>query len=311
MIPSRGPLSQKSRILRFSISTSILLRVVSTLAIVVTLASVAFPLRPNSLRATAPGDDKTRLIENLRRFDKLPLDQQAALRDLDTALAAAPASDRRRLLNLLHRHAAWLSTLPESRQAQLAATTPAERLALIEKWHQDGPHRPRTLPAFENALQVSTLATESIRRTAVELRVWFALDPRRRDSIKAEATDAKQLEAYRSALRADPATARARDQARREFGLDLADLRDRPPEPRRLDRLRPAAFKADQSRRILDLQAIRVLDPDGVPTETLSRFEADLPEWVRRTLDPFAPDAARRRLALLYRLVFPAPGEMS
>jgi hypothetical protein len=253
--------------------------------------------------------ERSNLVENLRRFDLLPAEQRVALRDLDAALRAAPEADRIRLENLMRRHAAWLSTLPEPRRRQLDAATPEQRLALIERWRDESRGRPLTPPAFDNAIQVSTVATESIRRTALDLRLWFALDASRRAAILAEPNEAAQLALYRTALRANPATARVRDEARRAFGLEPADLRDRI-ETRRLDRLRSAAFRVDQNRRILDLKAIRDLNSDDVSTETVRRFEAAMPEWVRRTLDPFSPDAARRRLALLYRLVDPAPAEM-
>jgi hypothetical protein len=49
--------------------------------------------------------------------------------------------------------------------------------------------------------------------------------------------------------------------------------------------------------------------PPRVTTENLSRFAASLPPWIRALDDPLPPDEARRRLTVLYRLLYPSPAE--
>ncbi len=50
--------------------------------------------------------------------------------------------------------------------------------------------------------------------------------------------------------------------------------------------------------------------PETVDPENLLRFETALPSWFRPSFDPLPPDEARRRLTILYRLVYPHPQEM-
>ena len=40
------------------------------------------------------------------------------------------------------------------------------------------------------------------------------------------------------------------------------------------------------------------------------RFEAALPPWYRGEFDHLPPEEARRRLTILYRLVYPFPSDM-
>jgi hypothetical protein len=50
--------------------------------------------------------------------------------------------------------------------------------------------------------------------------------------------------------------------------------------------------------------------PGMVESGRLMRFEAALPPWYRGEFDHLPPEEARRRLTILYRLVYPSPGEM-
>src|SRR5207249_3597766 len=50
--------------------------------------------------------------------------------------------------------------------------------------------------------------------------------------------------------------------------------------------------------------------PAAVDPSHLMRFQAALPPWSRGEFDHLPPEEARRRLTILYRLIFPAPGEM-
>ncbi|MBX6316719.1 MAG: hypothetical protein IRY99_27960, partial [Isosphaeraceae bacterium] len=66
--------------------------------------------------------------------------------------------------------------------------------------------------------------------------------------------------------------------------------------------------KAESLRRLTEYRFLRDHEPAPVSPANLARFVAALPSWIREGLDPLPPDAARRRLQVLYRLVFP-PGE--
>jgi hypothetical protein len=50
--------------------------------------------------------------------------------------------------------------------------------------------------------------------------------------------------------------------------------------------------------------------PPAVLPERLADFVAAFPPWLQNAFDPYPPDEARRRLTIVYRLVFPSPAEM-
>jgi hypothetical protein len=50
--------------------------------------------------------------------------------------------------------------------------------------------------------------------------------------------------------------------------------------------------------------------PQPVTPARLAQFEAEIPSWLRATFDSLPPDDARRRLAVLYRQIYPAPQEI-
>jgi hypothetical protein len=59
-----------------------------------------------------------------------------------------------------------------------------------------------------------------------------------------------------------------------------------------------------------EVQVLHDLEAQTVDSSNLERFESSLPSWARESLDPLPPDAARRRLKVLYRLVFSPPEEI-
>ena len=48
--------------------------------------------------------------------------------------------------------------------------------------------------------------------------------------------------------------------------------------------------------------------PTPVLPGNLAQFDAQIPDWLRSTLDALPPDDARRRLTILYRQIYP-PGK--
>ena len=50
--------------------------------------------------------------------------------------------------------------------------------------------------------------------------------------------------------------------------------------------------------------------PPAVSQKNLERFSADCPPWLHSMTDPLSPDDARQYLTILYRLLYPHPGEM-
>src|SRR5207249_10847844 len=76
----------------------------------------------------------------------------------------------------------------------------------------------------------------------------------------------------------------------------------------------PLSLKKIQARggliRRLEAIYFRTHEPEPVDPQRLGWFEEALPSWLDELIDPLPPEAARRRLTILYRLVFPPPEEM-
>lgn len=260
-----------------------------------------------SVRRAAGGED-VGASSLTKRMAELAPEEREALSELEARLRAAAPEERVRLEELARRYAAWYSGLPEARRRQLAGATVDRRLALVRAAREVERRRAGAAGGLRDVLQVSAVCPESIRRVALDLRLWFELDERQRGRVAA-GDESEQQRRFRGIVRGDARLTRLRDQARVELDLDAAEARDREPPLRRAERARPAA-RSEPARRLADWRVIRELGGAEVDAERLGRFEAALPSWVRSGLDPLPSEAARRRLALLYRLTFPAPGEM-
>ncbi len=64
--------------------------------------------------------------------------------------------------------------------------------------------------------------------------------------------------------------------------------------------------QANIKRRFVDNYFYVENPPSKVSPENLLRFERSLPAWIRGGFDTLPPDEARRRLAILYRLIYPS-----
>ncbi len=277
------------------------------------------------------------LLENLDKFESLPDRERSAIRELDARVAEASPETRDRYLALLRRYHAFRKNLPEAdRKALDEETDPARKLALIAKSRDEQKARLLANPMpYENAFQISELSRVRLRATARELVVWFSLDPKE---------DAKERNEF--GRMKDPAARRAfaRELARKkELGDRMREEEDEFREAeaavrKTLPRLLTEQIKAEAQKRMQnranggapaakegesgenlrrmavtkldEIQVFKNLDNDPVNTKDLERFEMALPSWARETLDPLPPDAAKRRLRVLYRLVYPTGTEM-
>jgi hypothetical protein len=267
-----------------------------------------------------PLEQRTKLLENLRRFDlELSPDRQEAIRDLDRRLAALDASSQSQYLAVLRRYHNWLNGLPEHRREEILSKAPAERMAQVQKL------------AVEHA--VPKVQTPQLLRIA-ELGEY---SPFELASI------------YKICQRAEPAALAkvekvAQGPRRREALFRLGEVKGIPREtvPPQFDeehwvsmverqwKNRPAFLleellkkRADEvirkkqelrRKEILHRQAINLYydntNARPVDPERLAQFARALPAWVRATLDHYPPDEARRRVSNAYRLVFPYPDEI-
>jgi hypothetical protein len=235
----------------------------------------------------------------------------AAVEELKARLESVSAEERRRLEELMDRYAVWLAGLPGERQRLIQEAPLERRIGLVETAREAERRRREVMGLLRDVLQVSALCAESIRRTAVDLRLWFALEPSRREWVQAAGTEAEQLRRFRVVVRSDPRLQRLRAEAAAELGPEGLEAREREPlVARRLERARPAA-RAELTRRMADWRLIRELGAREVGPERLEAFELALPVWVRSGLDPLPPEVARRRMELLYWLVGDPTGAAS
>ena len=282
--------------------------------------------------ASMSREQRAVLAENLDTFEALDASEKTAILDIHSRLSALDPATRARYLGVLRRYEVFRQGLPEAKREALdSETDPARKLSLIASYRAEQRADAEDESVYADALQVSDLGGIPLRMLERELVVWFNLDPvqdakDRHDFERLDDTQERRAMAIalirKKGLRAKlrevdgeflvPKGARtqdeqalAGDQAKAEFskrkgglagGGALADLTEKG--------FRSALMKLDE---------IRVLhqhDEDKVSSANLARFEDDLPSWARESLDQLPPDAARRRLTVLYRLIFPAGSEM-
>lgn len=243
-----------------------------------------------------PLEQRRAYWETLQEFDRLPADRRRAIEDLDRRLQDMPPEERDRYLATLHRYAVWHRAQPPSRQAELAELDIDDRVARFRLYWADGRtgREPAPIALF---LQSPVLTPLGLIDSAYLLRVWFAVTPEQRREIQAiKPFDAKvqQLTARAAELQMDRDFSPVRDQ--------LETLRSQ---------ARPKAEAGDGEQALLRRAEAGYFlqhEPRTLPTAERLRFDAVLPDWFQDTTVLLPADVARRRLDLLYELVFGADG---
>jgi hypothetical protein len=292
---------------------------VSALAVVLIAAGADLEANWTRIRALSM-EQRTKLLENLRRFDlELTPEKRQAVRDLDRRIAELNPAKQFEYLAVLRRYHNWFNRLPENLQNDVLSKPPGERMALIRKLVAAHPVPTADTPQF---LRVAELGEYSPFELASLYKIWQEASSAERDKI----------------ARLDP---RPRREALFRLGDQLKIPREiippRFPEERLVGaieknwrRTRPLLLpeelfkkKTDEAsqkkfegraREILRRQSINLFltktEVRSVDPARLAQFVQGLPPWVQSTLDPYPPDEARRRLAFAYRLVFPYPEEL-
>ncbi len=249
-----------------------------------------------------PPELRSHLANQLREFSLLDHTEQEAVRTLDRKIAAEPEEDRGTDFAVLRRYHLWLQTLAEVQRAELAATPPSKRMALVTKFLADRKAADKTESSFYHYADFNDASPFDL---AQRIEAWFKL------------TEAQQAELARL-----PEADRLKrmNQYAREFKINVA----RPPLTE-MDTLYHRALgsnrfpylkKAEETKKQVTLKH-RFVDnyyfvehpPAKVSPDKLLQFNHALPYWVRGSFDTFPPDEARRRLTILYRLIYPQ-GEM-
>ena len=150
--------------------------------------------------------------------------------------------------------------------------------------------------------------------TAHRIKAWLELTPEKRAEIEAMPIAGGPAEAPGRARPARQAAGRRAGSRRREEDALLAKIDANPqlkswlgaPEKKKADPTKSEKVK----RRLAANYHFLEKPPAVVEPSRLMRFEAALPPWYRGEFDHLPPEEARRRLSILYRMIYPFPGEM-
>jgi hypothetical protein len=282
---------------------------ISALAIILVAAGVDLDQNGARLRGL-PREQRLKLIENLRRFDLvLRPEQQKALRDLDRRIAELPPAQRVQYLAALQRYSNWLNHLPENRRGDLLDKPPGERMPEVRKLVFTNPVPKVNTGRF---LRIADLGVFSPFELAAVFKIWQVLTPDQRRNVEKLPVGTQSLEAI---FRLGKAKALDREIKPAEFDEErwLTDVETY------LRENRPALLLDDLKKRadsrhpqILRRLAINFYFLDKkqevVNPDRLAAFVTAFPPFIQTSFEQFPPDEARRRLTIVYRLVFP-PGE--
>ena len=257
-----------------------------------------------------PREQRVILAEKIREFDRLSRTEKAAIRTLDEKLASLPPAEQANYRAVLRRYHLWLQTLSDEERTQLTeAATPKAKLALIAKLRdQQGKDRDQG-PTYL-LFQLADLRGRSPFEVAQILRLWFTLTPAERAEIeKLGPRDRfkRLFELSRQAKIGPPPRLSPKDEEETAKQLDkslqtkgwLRNQLKKDSEKQAIDR-----------RRLVNNYYFVANPPKPVSPANLLRFETAMPSWIRSTFDHLAPEEARRRLTILYRLIYPAGKEI-
>jgi hypothetical protein len=252
-----------------------------------------------------PRELRTMLAQRLEQFDRLDRVERDAVRALDAKIAAEPDENRAAYFDVLRRYHLWFRTLTDTQRADLSAAPPENKLALVTKFRSD--QRKMTAGSDSHFLEVADYGGVSPFKLASLIKIWLNVPSKSRDELKPlpELEQVRRLERLGTHYLIAAIPGPTAEQTEKLYNLA------------KKSRIIPLAKKAEETtkagdrikRRLADHYYFREHVPEKVKPERLAAFESALPSWVRRGFDPLPPEEARRRLTVLYRLVFPAGQE--
>lgn len=271
-----------------------------------------------------PTSERTRLMEKLREFDlTLTADQKSAIREIDRRISAMPIEDRTRYLAVLRRYHAWYNALPDQRQEELAALPPSERMSTVRRLLKDRPVPSGSTPPLLRILEPGEFSPFEV---ASAYRIWQASGPEDRAKVeRATPESVRRNELFRLGQKARPPIPheilparfdedRAASQARDWLweGMKPASMLEEIGKAKLAEPVRKKVERrrTEVLRRIAISYHVSQAEEARVSPERLDQFIAGLPPWITTSYTSMAPDEARRRMAMAYRLVFPTGQEI-
>ena len=281
---------------------------------------------------------RAELTESLKQFElRLPPDQQNAIRDLDRQLNDLPPEDKVRYLTALRRYHNWLDSLPETVRDNLQAKPPGERMAQIKTLLSRYPLPSEVTPEWMQFADVAGIAPFEL---AAIIKAWQQITPKQRQEVEAITGPVqRRLKLMEYAREAQwPRELRPPDFHVEDYvskvEARIAEVQTVDPELKAaLDKAEKAAAekaekngagKSDTAKRKIEARvktnrfifspllrrlAINVYylehPPRPVDSDHLAQFFAAMPPWIRPSFNAYPPDEARRRLTIIYRLLYP------
>jgi hypothetical protein len=263
-----------------------------------------------------PRERRVFLSEKLREFDSLAPEEKSAIRALDRKVEGLSAADQANYLAVLHRYHLWLQSLPEDQRNALKTIPPAERMAMVTKLRAETKSSSprRTSPVF---LQLADLDGPTPYELVQQIKFWFELPPDQRASIE-KLDPVERQKQFADLARARGANFNPTRHLTKSEEDDLItklesthQLKNGLLQPHAKVDAKDATKQARVRKRLAENYHFIEHPPEAVDPDNLLRFTTALPSWFRPSFDPLPPPEARRRLTILYRLLYPHPKEIT
>lgn len=266
------------------------------------------------------------LHESLRRFDdRLRPEQKRDARAIDDRLAAMPSEEREAYLIVLRRHHNWLASLPEPVRDEILSLPTHERLDRIRPLFAKYPPPD---PEVRSPLEFIQIGGTGVFELASFCKTWIEIEPQDRKRLNELPDGERRAELLRLGRQRDIPRELVPDDFSMETWTQRAEtrvkeLREGPTNPNdwigKLEtRINTAAERlAEGKQRVppfLHRLAVNLYLQEHKPAHPvdpfrLARFLDATPSWIQSAFYPFPSDEAKRRLTLVYRLIFPHPQE--
>jgi hypothetical protein len=271
-----------------------------------------------------PRERRIALSENLERFDKLDPAERAAIRKLDAEIARRDPVEQARYRSLLRRYHLWVNGLTEDQKAALkAAQGPDGRFNVARKFRLKELEGATSGPRLYG-IRTGDFGLIGPHEAASLLRIWNKLTTARKAEIEKHPERGRLTAEIRAQAKsvgvqlhpfpiADEKLYDPRLEADEGFKKLLG------PFARRVDahprKAEDARAKGEAVQKKFELRFAEFLyfeehKPRPVSQKNLERFSATCPGWLHAMLDPLSSDDARAYLTILYRQIYPEPGEM-
>jgi hypothetical protein len=258
------------------------------------------------LRSMSP-ELRGHLFGQLKALDLLPRAEKDAVRDLDRRIGQESDEERSADFAILRRYHLWYQGLPEAQRLQLAAAPADARLALVKKFRAERTATPSPVGVVS---RYGDFAGGTPFTVARQLKAWFKLDDKARADLEAlQVGDrARKLNALAAKLDDKEGVGHLNDSEVDRLCQE-AIATHRYPYLRRLAQAKKGSDPV--RRRFAENYYFEAHPPRPVNPEVLYTFSKSLPSWVTDYSLTLAPDEARHRLTILYRLIHgdkdPAP----